>query len=191
MGPQLCSCGNNARPTPNSRSISGFNGAATLQLRKHISAIAQAAGLDPLQWGRNFAVAETAAEPEPAGPAAEPASMGPQLCSCGNLAYASRRDHQQLASMGPQLCSCGNRRQSTLQLVCSCVLQWGRNFAVAETEAELRIRREGYVASMGPQLCSCGNITLDHQFPTHGMLQWGRNFAVAETCRGAAGGPGR
>ena len=83
--------------------------------------------------------------------------------------------------MGPQLCSCGNkeRRPGTLK---NQTLQWGRNFAVAETVADVLDHMRADLASMGPQLCSCGNIKLcvfcDGEFD---KLQWGRNFAVAET----------
>ena len=138
-----------------------FNGAATLQLRKlsHSMPCSRHHGL--LQWGRNFAVAETSLEDRLA--ASKPgqlqwgrnfavaetcaggllpvplhnASMGPQLCSCGNVRLKSIPSAIHIASMGPQLCSCGNRHHQPEQPV-----------------------RDG--ASMGPQLCSCGNHT-DHE----------------------------
>ena len=84
--------------------------------------------------------------------------MGPQLCSCGNLLLLAdrvydfrsfngaatlqlrKRDlhhHQESsedrASMGPQLCSCGNLNSRIQEMLTEDVLQWGRNFAVAET----------------------------------------------------------
>ena len=83
MGPQLCSCGNLASIAVLDRAKQSFNGAATLQLRKHhnerqtdvlLKGFNGAATLQlrkpgawrkkgrkkiALQWGRNFAVAET------------------------------------------------------------------------------------------------------------------------------------
>ena len=62
------------------------------------------------------------------------------------------------------------------------VLQWGRNFIVAETR-----KRDGAIrviqgASMGPQLYRCGNpAILGQLFTAMNSLQWGRNFIVAET----------
>ena len=115
MGPQLCSCGNRTCRRWWRGSPGGFNGAATLQLRKHDRPHTFLAGCELLQWGRNFAVAETvrldlplerslyglqwgrnfavAETPPPPRdlPQLESASMGPQLCSCGNRFRAARR----------------------------------------------------------------------------------------------------
>ena len=157
-----------------------------------------------LQWGRNFAVAETILEygivagvhgfngaatlqlrkqyvryGSPCN--SKLASMGPQLCSCGNLGAPGAQHVPAEASMGPQLCSCGNH-----------------GIIPPNTH---RVK-----ASMGPQLCSCGNTepaepaepaepsfngaaTLQLRKPPKApdyrgpkaVLQWGRNFAVAET----------
>ena len=181
-----------------------------------------------LQWGRNFAVAETD-RLQRARIVPRRASMGPQLCSCGNQQKAAERTAALLASMGPQLCSCGNQQKAAERTaallasmgpqLCSCgntasgytrptlePLQWGRNFAVAETPCRQSGRRHKDTASMGPQLCSCGNsmpavptrspihrfngaATLQLRKPEsvrsgsrrYNRLQWGRNFAVAET----------
>ena len=133
--------------------------------------------------------------------------MGPQLCSCGNREYfelfrfrrprfngaatlqlrkraASRPAGilSQPASMGPQLCSCGNLDYSSYQTARGIMrLQWGRNFAVAETRpcpqcpetltrfngaATLQLRKRYHSIMYTAQ---------------DGWLQWGRNFAVAET----------
>ena len=61
-----------------------FNGAATLQLRKLFSAEFKHLNHAQLQWGRNFAVAETRSKSMLLSLATRRASMGPQLCSCGN-----------------------------------------------------------------------------------------------------------
>ena len=90
-------------------------------------------------------------------PAYLPASMGPQLYRCGNVRLALNRFEEPPASMGPQLYRCGNFTTSlyalntpagfngaaTLSLrklgcdsTCETdrpLLQWGRNFIVAET----------------------------------------------------------
>ena len=89
-----------------------FNGAATLQLRKLSSYTTWRVTFSQLQWGRNFAVAETGL----GGcilVCSYNASMGPQLCSCGNDAAQDEPLVEQTASMGPQLCSCGNRKNGT------------------------------------------------------------------------------
>ena len=134
----------------------GFNGAATLSLRKF--------EINAIGWGHHYR-----------------ASMGPQLYRCGNTcqtympgrtlscfngaATLSLRKWgrlallpvcQQPASMGPQLYRCGNRLGSERATLIDIVLQWGRNFIVAEM-------------IMGRfSLCRMN------------VLQWGRNFIVAE-----------
>ena len=110
-----------------------------------------------LQWGRNFAVAETLTGPSDLIEVSR-ASMGPQLCSCGNpTRSAASRAASKAASMGPQLCSCGNwRRGGVYSRTC-------RGFNGAAT-LQLRKRSSSTASSSGDV-----------------GLQWGRNFAVAET----------
>ena len=134
------------------------------------------------------------------------ASMGPQLYRCGNqapcrprgtlpwrfngAATLSLRKH----GYGPGSWS-GSQRfngAATLSLrkhaivrsftTCVNMLQWGRNFIVAETW-RLAVDCRGRVhASMGPQLYRCGNLALKYdKHQTLFKLQWGRNFIVAET----------
>ena len=108
--------------------------------------------------------------------------------------------------MGPQLYRCGNLTVRYSGLSDEGLLQWGRNFIVAETKLSQSREEELYRASMGPQLYRCGNAQLARRHPdTHGAsmgpqlyrcgnrlelwhalfavkwLQWGRNFIVAET----------
>ena len=63
MGPQLYRCGNLSAAITMADSLSyGFNGAATLSLRKlwhHTATPGRPLDTHPLQWGRNFIVAET------------------------------------------------------------------------------------------------------------------------------------
>ena len=133
MGPQLCSCGNLAsRPRPASRPRC-FNGAATLQLRK---------------LGRDLAVQTLNLARFNGAATLQLRKQAP----CRLYCMAERA-----ASMGPQLCSCGNTVTVSLAGDAPYSLQWGRNFAVAET-----MRSFGLTS-------------------TSGLLQWGRNFAVAET----------
>ena len=83
--------------------------------------------------------------------------------------------------MGPQLYRCGNsERQSTAPQ--RVMLQWGRNFIVAETSTMaleatttslLQWGRNFIVAETGTLIL--GNTSFDCR------LQWGRNFIVAET----------
>ena len=83
MGPQLCSCGNSGAVNACVNVRNSFNGAATLQLRKLVNGARKRIHCGLLQWGRNFAVAETRRSRERLD-AGQLASMGPQLCSCGN-----------------------------------------------------------------------------------------------------------
>ena len=59
--------------------------------------------------------------------------------------------------MGPQLYRCGNGNARSPVSDSRALLQWGRNFIVAETVTD----------SSGDGI--------------EGVLQWGRNFIVAET----------
>ena len=73
------------------------------------------------------------------------------------------------------------------------MLQWGRNFIVAETYVKpRRLDRRLKDASMGPQLYRCGNemprrltqleaASWGRNYRESGGVQWGRNFIVAET----------
>ena len=94
---------------------------------------------------------------DPGGPPARrrPASMGPQLDSCGRTKMSDVLRRAGFASMGPQLDSCGRsaaaEKNSPLPQ-----LQWGRNLIVAEGLQRSVPARHVFGASMGPQLDSCG-----------------------------------
>ena len=109
-----------------------FNGAATLSLRKFVCGKHAFRTWVSLQWGRNFIVAEMRQNP-PTMKSLFVASMGPQLYRCGNpdrplLPYSLLCP----ASMGPQLYRCGNAYMLPSFLIWALMLQWGRNFIVAE-----------------------------------------------------------
>ena len=206
MGPQLYRCGNEALQRDTALRQQGFNGAATLSLRKHCSPhgrhVSQPlasmgpqlyrCGNEPwppsshgwqltLQWGRNFIVAETnrgfGCHASHAG-----ASMGPQLYRCGNLPCLPRlrrRDH--LASMGPQLYRCGNLDYTEEAQRDPYTLQWGRNFIVAETRCPAP-RSTGRSSFNVAATLSLRKPFHQMHHPVNGLpLQWGRNFIVAET----------
>ena len=134
---------------------------------------------DRLQWGRNFIVAERArpfflitqmtfasmgpqlhrcGKPRQRGGRRAPrdASMGPQLHRCGKGERTGPHIHPEFASMGPQLHRCGKSRRNSVALAYR-VLQWGRNFIVAESRS------------------------VPWPPTSSGGLQWGRNFIVAES----------
>ena len=99
-----------------------------------------------LQWGRNLTVAEGLLR-KMWQTAFSPASMGPQLDSCGRLAAYERPTSVWPASMGPQLDSCG-RHRILLSGTSIDWLQWGRNLTVAE----------GIINEYGSvQKCTCFN----------------------------------
>ena len=65
------------------------------------------------------------------------------------------------------------------------MLQWGRNFIVAEIVRKTATAFLWIAASMGPQLYRCGNVYSPAGLARTLMgLQWGRNFIVAEICLG-------
>ena len=106
MGPQLYRCGNQRieyRPTLQEYC---FNGAATLSLRKCIL--------------REDIKVHCRA------------SMGPQLYRCGNRGKDPAERPGLHASMGPQLYRCGNQSLIDGLETPHTLLQWGRNFIVAE-----------------------------------------------------------
>ena len=157
-----------------------FNGAATLSLRKLTSQTEQemfgtrlqwgrnfivaetglsrgewvAVGL--LQWGRNFIVAETYAMPFLLH-VGQHASMGPQLYRCGNKSWSRAPFPLITCFNGAATLSLRKRVIATSLALRKSVLQWGRNFIVAETSRMVV------------------------EFPLPVQLQWGRNFIVAET----------
>ena len=62
--------------------------------------------------------------------------------------------------MGPQLYRCGNVVDFLGVVRPQKLLQWGRNFIVAETDVLYSETIGSGGASMGPQLYRCGNATL-------------------------------
>ena len=111
-----------------------FNGAATLSLRKLVARGRQIL----LQAG---------------------ASMGPQFYRCGNVSPGLVDEIAVPASMGPQLYRCGNEIAKYPHTYIANLLQWGRNFIVAETEGLAPLGDGVPLASMGPQLYRCGNMS--------------------------------
>ena len=154
MGPQLYRCGNAMRGRGSHASRCSFNGAATLSLRKFVIAVLpyhrDQASMGPQLyrcgnlriWGRAIM--------------GDHASMGPQLYRCGNFAVISSRLSHRLGFNGAATLSlrkstgqrtlrrrnrCFNgaatlslRKSSSLVVGISSfiLLQWGRNFIVAE-----------------------------------------------------------
>ena len=132
-------------------------------------------------------------------------SMGPQLYRCGNLIHAARYGALRVASMGPQLYRCGNasirQKQSTwwhsfngaatLSLrkpvtyaaagPTYTLLQWGRNFIVAETPTRLAKSKLLIMLQWGRNFIVAETPANPLSDALHPMLQWGRNFIVAET----------
>ena len=155
---------------PNTRSC--FNGAATLSLRKREGYL--------LCGVRNM-----------------DASMGPQLYRCGNLrgffnpistlvdgfngaaTLSLRKRDRSCGSLGTSACFNGaatlslRKRAARWIWAHSPVLQWGRNFIVAETIHITPIHYHCRFASMGPQLYRCGNMTLIFEAKQGGMASMG------------------
>ena len=155
MEPQLYRCGNPRLRHDTHSGRLGFNGAATLSLRKFepLDGLPHPciASMEPqlyrcgnpcclhrcwpwrlqLQWSRNFIVAEIlcrAGRPPRGGSA----SMEPQLYRCGNLIPYGNHAVAETASMEPQLYRCGNFVSFAAYTKLFFMLQWSRNFIVAE-----------------------------------------------------------
>ena len=145
-----------------------FNGAATLSLRKHSGRNRGITSIFMLQWGRNFIVAETS-RPSSMSCSVVSLQWGRNFIVAETAAVVDADGVGTEASMGPQLYRCGNEHP--------------------QDGAHLH-----YGASMGPQLYRCGNIhRISRAVVSGDRLQWGRNFIVAETqtrwTRLASGGP--
>ena len=175
MGPQLYRCGNQTVDDHAQGRHTGFNGAATLSLRKWVNRRRKAGPNPKLQWGRNFIVAEMF-QLSPKGDVVVHASMGPQLYRCGNDDSKVQTSWRECASMGPQLYRCGNLRSF-------CPLR--ARLSSFNGAATLSLRKYDHrpgedaplvLASMGPQLYRCGNA---HQTPKH--PQRGSSFNGAAT----------
>ena len=177
------------------RGQSCFNGAATLSLRKlhchdvvwkNSDSFNGAATLSLRKPGKSYGACL----------ARKVASMGPQLYRCGNFIAMMLSGKIAIASMGPQLYRCGNLARVTAPAWPERLLQWGRNFIVAETKKGGGIPYLIFYASMGPQLYRCGNMAIPMVFGLMGkasmgpqlyrcgnasrtQLQW-INFIVAE-----------
>ena len=158
MGPQLYRCGNSRARYVTTAPPARFNGAATLSLRKLSTG---RAGSAPAAACFNGAATLSLRKCEKLTAVAPPplihASMGPQLYRCGNEEYAVVRAEAVIASMGPQLYRCGNQTNAQFNLLHTYLLQWGRNFIVAEIGICLGGLYPCRRASMGPQLYRCGN----------------------------------
>ena len=155
-----------------------------------------------LQWSRNFSVADCPSS----------ARARTRVCRFNGAATFQLRIEDAMcvirkdisASMEPQLFSCGLLIMSLSRLSSSGLLQWSRNFSVADWMSreqetvcadtrfngaatfQLRIVVDWPVvwddnrASMEPQLFSCGLPNLTGLQNTVKQLQWSRNFSVAD-----------
>ena len=91
------------------------------------------------------------------------ASMGPATLSLRKRVHACLHVVPCVASMGPQLYRCGNVEHNVNFEEYPLLLQWGRNFIVAETRPKNCTVPRQMQASMGPQLYRCGNGQPQHE----------------------------
>ena len=158
MGPQLYRCGNAAVYTHLPLSLSASMGPQLYRCGNYlVLGICEAVGGE-LQWGRNFIVAEMKATVttdnhdsirfngaatlslRKYGLKRSPLyDIGLGFNGAATLSlrkYAPPQHHtiHNHASMGPQLYRCGNVPLNKLVLANSGMLQWGRNFIVAEMD---------------------------------------------------------
>ena len=109
-----------------------------------------------LQWGRNFIVAEMSSSLR-MQPAAPPRFNGAATLSLRKSGWWGNWLSLLKASMGPQLYRCGNNPADANDVI-THLLQWGRNFIVAEIRTNRHKPGSSHGASMGPQLYRCGNL---------------------------------
>ena len=183
--------------------LANFNGAATFQLRIAIEINGSGNDIYLLQWSRNFSVADCTNHclhlwliPHHFNGAATF-----QLRIAFNSESISSFNS---TSMEPQLFSCG--LLSAVDIMWSVsLLQWSRNFSVADcfrprifgssrlpTSMEPQLFSCGLrskiwtskgrcLTSMEPQLFSCGLLVmLNMEMSDLTRLQWSRNFSVAD-----------
>ena len=182
MGPQLYRCGNR---TPCSSILvvlsKCFNGAATLSLRKLNLFFPHLHKFVPLQWGRNFIVAETLYLLSISLPLAT-LQWGRNFIvaeTSNALYYTVCRFQLQWGRnfIVAETPGCHRNRQSRRPR-----LQWGRNFIVAETRRLSQAR-----AWRARRFNGAATLSLRKPrpvwMPTRRLtaLQWSRNFIVAET----------
>ena len=135
----------------------GFNGAATLQLRKPSCRFHALANVVVLQWGRNFAVAETVWWMMRMNFALN-ASMGPQLCSCGNAPPKQAVQNMAATSFnGAATLQLRKRRCYKLTTPTPSRFNGAATLQLRKHHNGSRAGDHYGCASMGPQLCSCGN----------------------------------
>ena len=156
MGPQLYRCGNANRCLRTCRRSPGFNGAATLSLRKREAGEGNPAWPFVLQWGRNFIVAEigwprhTAAR----SPTSFNGAATLSLRKCENDTIDT--DSITLLQWGRNFIV-AEMYYNAVHGAMAWALQWGRNFIVAEIQDGRIPGVPHSQASMGPQLYRCGN----------------------------------
>ena len=142
MGPQLYRCGNSAsNPEPPSYNLR-FNGAATLSLRKFptIWSETQNTSRVSLQWGRNFIVAET-------GSLRVCLPRSSMFCFNGAATLSLRKP---AFTLTPSF------------IAVYAVLQWGRNFIVAEIleDDSRRIRDRNHACFNGAATLSLRKLAI-------------------------------
>ena len=181
MGPRPFSHGNgNPSESMPSHPVTGFNGAATFQSRKHRCPARNQGQTGLASMGpRPFSHGNPTSRPPIAtstssfngaatfqsrkhsglklGQPLKPASMGPRPFSHGNSHRPGFPDGLQAASMGPRPFSHGNSLSSPNSSTRASSLQWGRDLSVTETLPNERAADGVIHASMGPRPFSHGN----------------------------------
>ena len=155
MGPQLDSCGRQV-PRPQAAEPGLLQWGRNLTVAEGFVAEGRKSLGIKLQWGRNLTVAEGGGLGGHAL-AGRPASMGPQLDSCGRLSeFLARLADQNPLQWGRNL-TVAEGLEGKEPVGCrGAWLQWGRNLTVAEGTTECTAILSRQRASMGPQLDSCG-----------------------------------
>ena len=158
MEPQLFSCGLCAITVQPAHDQFCFNGAATFQLR--------------IAW-KQYTVHNSHCN----------ASMEPQLFSCGLFFNTALSYSEYDASMEPQLFSCGLMSEDDKSKDVASMLQWSRNFSVADCWQydSVWVGEPRFNGAATFQLRIVKKLQARNDL--HNLLQWSRNFSVADCIR--------
>ena len=132
MGPRPFSHGNLTSSSASLLTLSSFNGAATFQSRKHVTARI-VSGIHWLQWGRDLSVTETWKNAT--------ARARTRRSFNGAATFQSRKLRWSRAALvgveelqwGRDLSVTETYRKSAISMPFTRLLQWGRDLSVTET----------------------------------------------------------
>ena len=183
MGPQLYRCGNSGEHLRSNHPHAASMGPQLYRCGNSAFSLSLRAISCMLQWGPQLYRCGNYEVGEGAPSISIRASMGPQLYRCGNVEHnVNFEEYPLLLQWGRNFIVAEITYVQLRGFQQFKVLQWGRNFIVAETFSMPVCSLNHRKLQWGPQLYRCGNVEWsDGTKSCRNWLQWGRNFIVAET----------